>query len=326
MSMMFNVLKHYHPMIGVPWLERHQTVFPPPLPPPPAPLPHFCFAILCSPPWGLLAGKPNPSVLADAGINLSQGNDSGPLIPDINVPPGPSPNLLLPVIFLTSGSKCHFGSSKHVLGQGPIAFACLNVIHFNLNCAGPTWPPLPSGLVIPFATETTGVTPGDLVGGFLHMVADAAIQYGLNRLFNSSKVANLMERLTFRVFGGMVSKFAGFGINYHAGEWLGMTLSSLASTASGKVWANAAGQLLDNLLPSTIATLIGSPVGYSPGVTPIGGFGGGLEDRGHKAVQQAVDNYLNDPAVETHSSPPPTGPPPADAGASPPTRRRVAAR
>src|SRR5262249_39706434 len=56
--MQFNVLKHYPPMIAIPWLERHQAIFPPPAPPKPK-LPHFAAAVLCWGPWGILTGKKN---------------------------------------------------------------------------------------------------------------------------------------------------------------------------------------------------------------------------------------------------------------------------
>lgn len=131
--MRFNVLKHYHPMIGIPILEKHQAIFPPA--PTPVPLvPHIAAAVMCWGPWGILTGKPNPTeVSASGGMMMSQGTDIGPLIPHYNLVPPAPPNVLLLVIIPTSGSKSHFGAHGHLAPKGPIAFACLKNLNLNLN-------------------------------------------------------------------------------------------------------------------------------------------------------------------------------------------------
>lgn len=309
--MMFNVLKTYHVMIGIPIIERHQAIFPPAPAPVPS-VPHMCGAMLCMGPWGILTGKPNPTAIsASGGVMLSQGTDIGPLIPHFNLIPLAPPNALLPVIILTSGSKSHFGAHANVAPQGPVAFAVAVVVNFNLNCAGPAWPPLPSGLVITFNTHTTGASIGDIVAGALHMVVDAAIQFGLNRLFAAPRVASLFERLTARLLDPIVKRLTGYVILEFAvteltkSQWLGV----------------AADQVLLSILPAKVAGILGlgSPVGYSPGYTPIGGYGGSALDRGHGAAQRAIDKFFNTPAVEQHpSAAPNAGSPPAATGAPTP--------
>jgi len=73
----------------------------------------------------------------------------GFLIPHIRLPPAPA-NLLVPILFLFSGSKSHFGAHNHLTPKGPLAFACLMFVNLNVNCAGPTKPPFASGLVLAF--------------------------------------------------------------------------------------------------------------------------------------------------------------------------------
>jgi len=306
--MMFNVLKTYHVMIGIPFMELHQAIFPPKLAPDPK-VPHACAAMLCAGPWGILTGKPNPTeISASGGVMLSQGTDIGSLIPHYNVIPPAPPNALLPIIILTSGSKSHFGAHSHVAPKGPVAFACAKVVNFNLNCAGPAWPPLPSGIVITFNTHTTGVTIGDLVAGALHMVVDGLIQFGLNRLFSRAGVSDLGERIAQGALGPLL-KLVGYG-----------SVSALVERGLG-TWVGAATEESLFALPLTLAAIFGpgSPIGYSPGYTPVGGSDhwwnlGTWTDKGHGGVQNAVDKLFNSPSVEQHPS---QAPVPAAAPASP---------
>jgi hypothetical protein len=304
--MMFNVLKTYHVMIGIPWMELHQAVFPPVMAPVPK-VPHVCGAMLCVGPWGALTGKPNPTeISASGGVMLSQGTDIGPLIPHYNLTPPAPPNSLLPVIILTSGSKSHFGAHANTAPQGPVAFAIGFKVNFNLNCAGPMFPPLPSGVVLTFNTHTTGATIGDIVAGFAHMIVDGLIQFGLNRLFASARITALGERLAQGVLGPALSKL-GYG---SVQALIDMGIPRLGSL--GRYAGSIAEEFLFGLPVTLISVLgIGSPVGYSPGYTPVGGKGGGLLDRGHKGVQQAVDDLFNSPSIEQHPSTPPTPTPTA---------------
>ncbi len=316
--MFFNMLKDIHIMVSIPYIEMHNAVYPPPLPPTPPYLPHLSTAPLCVPPFGALTGKPNGTMFSDLSRTLSQGTDIGPLIPHIHIPPAP-PNVLLAVIFLTSGSKSHFGASRHVLEKGPAAFAVMKYASINLNCAGATWPPLPSGLVAAaWATNVTGVSVGDIVAGFAHIVLDALVQFGLNRLFNSRFMTNVFERLTYRLFGPLAFKVVGFTFNYHVGEWLSMAAGTFIRNESAVLFGRAGAAMVDAVVPTAIALLVGSPVGYSPGFSPVGGGDLGSNqpqnviDRGHTGLTHAVDDLFNDPGVDDYGDyPEPTGDPAA---------------
>lgn len=239
---------------------------------------------------------------------LSQGTDIGPLIPHYNAFPFAPANALLPLIFLCSGSKSHFGAHSHIAKKGPIAFACAVRVNFNLNCAGPAAPPLPSGLVITFNTHTTGVTIGDIIAGALHLGFDLLLQWGLNRLFSRPGVTELTERIAQGVLGPFL-KFLGVG-----------SVSYLVEQGLGK-WAGAAVEEFLFALPGTLPAIFvaGSPAGYSPGYTPAGGSGhpwnvSTYTDKGHTGVQKVVDNLFNSPSVEQHPSQPPAPTPAPDAG------------
>jgi hypothetical protein len=302
----FNVLKDIHLMVSIPYIEMHNAVYPPPLPPTPPYLPHLSIAPLCVPPWGGLTGKPNGDILADVSRTLSQGTDIGPLIPHIHIPMAP-PNVLLAVIFLTSGSKSHFGASRHVLPKGPTAFAVMHYASLNLNCAGYTWPPLPSGLVASaWATNVTGVSVGDFVAGFAHMIFDALVQFGLNRFFNSSFMSSVFERLTFKLFGPLAMRYLGFTFNYHVGEWLSMAAGTFLTRPTAVLFGRAGAAMVDNIIPTAVALLVGSPVGYSPGFSPVGGGDLGqyqpqnIVDRAHTGLTNIVDDLFNDNGVDDY--------------------------
>jgi hypothetical protein len=319
--MEFRVLKDYHTMIGVPWLEKHDAVFPPGVPS--KLIPHVCTAPLCIPPWGGLTGLPNGNVLSSAnGRTLGRGSDIGPLIPHINIPPAP-PNLLLPIILLASGSKSHFGANRDVTPQGPVAFACLKYIHFNLNCAGPTAPPLPSGFVFPWNTHVTGVTWGDIVSGLAHMVADSLIQYGMNKLFASKLFEKFSTYVSSKIASAILPHLAQGGLLRMLGV---KTMSDLLQALGHPVWGYG---VVDQALGLILADVIGSPLGYSrTGPYSPGNIPGDVLDpkseqypEGRDAVQQAVDSYLNNPSVEQHPSQPPaqpSAPPPQTPSQQPP--------
>lgn len=288
--MMFNVLKHYHVMVAIPWIEQHQAIFPPVMAPVPA-VPHVAGAMLCIGPWGALTGKPNPTEhSASGGQVMSQGTDIGPLIPHYNLTPPAPPNSLIPILLLTSGSKSHFGAHKSQAPKGPVAFAIAVVVNFNLDCAGPAWPPLPAGVVITFNTHMTGATIGDIVSGFLHMIVDAAIQFGLNRLFASARIGNFFENLTQRALGPAF-RALGYG-NIQAMVQYGIP----GLGRFGRNVGSMAEEFVFNLMGTAVGVAIGSPLGYSAGQTqdqsapgPVGGKVGDALDAAHGAVQEYID-------------------------------------
>jgi hypothetical protein len=289
--MMFNVLKNYHIMIGIPIIEMHQAILPPDPSPKPA-VPHMTGAALCLGIWGAATGLPNPKELSSSGgMMMSQGTNIGPGIPHYNIIPPFPPNALLPLIIGLSGSRSLFGASGHSAPQGPIAFACLNVANLNLNCAGPAWPPMPSGLVIVFNTHTVGVTAGDIVGGILHMGMDMLVEFAINRLFGSKAVSGFFDRLAARALapllgrlgsGSLASAIAsGIGLG-RLGTWLGMSAQATVSS-----------------LPGTLVSVlgVGTPISYSAPWSPVGGNAypwqvGSWEDSIHRGTTNAVDDYL----------------------------------
>jgi hypothetical protein len=304
--MMCGVLKHYHVMVSIPALELHQAILPPSFVPVPK-VPHLAGAALFLGPWGAITGKPNLTEFsASGGIMMIRGTDIGPLIPHYNVIPPAPPNALLAVIIPTSGSKAHFGSHAHVAPQGPIAVACLGSVQFNLNCAGPAAPPLPAGLVIPFNTHLVGMSPGDFVGGLLHMIADAGLQFVVNRFFSLSKVSGFFEDLAEGALRPLMRALGSGNVT---------SIIEGAMSRSFPKLGPFLGQVLEETLfavPSTLGGLaLGTPLGYSPSLSPIGGQDGQLEDLGHAAAQKAVDDFFGTSDVDEYPSGPGDFPAPA---------------
>jgi hypothetical protein len=287
--MMCNVLKNYHVMMGI---DLHDGLMPP-LAVPAKNLPYGVVAPLKLGPWGAITGKSRTDVCHSGfGETLIRGTDIGPLIPHIGVP-----QYLLPLIILTSASKSEFGASSVMTPDGPVAIACLVVANLNLNCMGPTCPPLPFGIVPAVATTTAGVTAMDLLCGALTLIFDAAVQYGLNRLLNSSGASRFVNWIT----RGLGQRVAAAGLE-------------LAVTSLDSHLAQFLGRgMIEQAIPTLIGLLIGSPLGYSiPSVNtgqvdaegqPVLSSPGGI-------VYDGVGNYLNNPSVPPVGDyPTPTGDP-----------------
>jgi hypothetical protein len=289
----FNVLKNWHPMIGA---DPHDLM-PPGSPSITGKAPYFCVSILMG--TGVTA-KWGPSTESHYGWTMQRTTDIGPLIPHFG-----APNLLLPLIWLFSGSKSYFGSTQ-VLSEGkPVAVAVAKTINMNLNCAGPTkWPPWPWNVVMAFTTHEAEFTKGDFWAGLAQMAVDSAVQFGLARLFNLGPITrwttSIYERFLFgpivnRLFPAMGSNFAAtFLFKHHFQEFM---LKGIAIQ-----------------LPLHIAgLLLGTPVGYSPGFAPVGSGLYGMEDKGHDALRDWINGVPNQ-----HPSAPPPGsatPTPAADGA-----------
>jgi hypothetical protein len=170
------------------------------------------------------------------------------------------------------------------------------VVGFNLDCAGPAWPPLPSGVVITFNTHMTGATIGDIIAGALHMLVDMAIQFGLNRFFAWSRVGNFFENIAQGALGPILRRL-GYGNVQALIEYGVPRLGPL-----GRNVGSMAEEFLFNLPGTLVGFGIGSPLGYSGGQTqdrssptPVGGYVGDRADEGHGAVQRAIDDYFNSP-------------------------------
>lgn len=302
----FNVLKRSHVMIGLPFLEWHDYLPPPGITP--AKAGHLCGGILACGVWGVISTirkvndeGPNKDVLTAGNHALSRTHDMGPLIPHYNLLPPAPPNLLLPVFLLASGSKAYMGASTVQFNKGSAAFAIAVKVNFNLNCAGATLPPLPSGLVIAMPqTVEVGVTMGDMIAGLANMVFDAALQFILNRLFSSKFMGSVFSRISGRVLPAVLQNFMKWPTST-----LGMKLATVFGEKVGFWAAQAGGQVVKNAVGVAVGILVGSPIGYSPGWSPTGGSDwdkwitpgaseyqpGNQNSLQHDKRQKAIDDY-----------------------------------
>ena len=298
------VLKHLHPMIGV---DFHDEISPPGVPVPS--IPHLVAGILCFPPWGVVTGKCNSTVWTTTAMSLAQGTDMGFFIPHIPLPPAPA-NILAPIITLASGSKSHFGAQNHKTPAGPLAFACLVVVNLNLNCGGPTRPPLPSGFVLAvFQLTWQGVTWGDIIAGALHMLVDALVQFGINRFLSTGLGGKALNWLTGKIAGAIASRVSVMGVRLST---LGVTSLGdlIQAVMGGSRLSRFLGYGFAEQLPGILAGLgVGTPIGYSPDLAPTS-QGGNLADKGQAAaahgIDSALDRMFNSPTLEQHPSAPPT--------------------
>jgi hypothetical protein len=85
-------------------------------------------------------------------------------------------------------------------------------------------------------------------------------------------------------------------------KWPMSTLGMQLAEKIGEKWgfrvAIAGAQVVGNLIGVGVGLLVGSPIGYSPQWSPVGGSGWGTAaqpgtwtGKGHDAAQEAVDEY-----------------------------------
>jgi hypothetical protein len=281
--MVFCALMTIHPMVGV---DFHDGI-PPPGPVMVPKIPHFTVATLK---WLLPTSAPTPKVQGPFGFSLmQQGTDIGNFIPHV------AANYLLPLVIATSGSKSHFGASTVQSEGKPTAAALLIAVNPNLNCSGPAMPPLPSGFVIAPNTVLVGMTLGDIIGGIFSMAVDCAIQFGLNRLFDSKLAGRLFSRIQGPIVRALIP---------NAPRW--MSLSTALIGQSSRILSNpVVANTLGNLIPTAVGVLLGSPLGYTP-PTGIVGFGSSAVNdwaRGKgEALGNAVSSLFDDPATPQYPS------------------------
>jgi hypothetical protein len=277
---------HSDPMIGV---DLHDEAAPPGTPAPC--VPHVVAGLLCTPPWGLKTGKPNPKVWATGGMVVSQGSDMGVFIPHIPVPAAPA-NLLAPLMNATSGSKSNFGVHKNRAPQGALAAASGGTVGLNLNCGGSASPPMLSGAVLAlFQTVKQGFTLGDVLAGALRAAADAFVQHRLNQFFQNGWGADFVTVLKDRVIGAIAPRATSLAVR----------LAPLGTRAAGAIVREllefvGIGSTREALkVGSSIA--LGSPIGYSPPWSE-GAKIGGYEDQIQNTVLDSLDRLFEDPTIE----------------------------
>jgi len=288
----FNALMTMHPMIGV---DFHDGV-PPPGPVVVPKMPHFVAAMMK---WALPTSKPAPKVLGPLGPLMKQGTDIGNFIPHIAV------EYLAVLYTATSGSKSEFGAST-VLSQGdPTAAAILLVVNMNLNCSGPSLPPVPLGFVIAPNTVSVGMTLGDVLGGLFAMATDSIIQYGLNKLFSS----NMMSKFFVRLQGPLVRALIPNAPRF-------TSLVTVLFGQSSRILSNpVVANTLGNLIPTGLGVLMGSPLGYSPKLAPTNMGAGKVNELAQSAghsLGNSISKLFDHPATPEYPSPAPAS------GATPP--------
>jgi hypothetical protein len=230
--MMFNVLIEWHPMIGV---DLHEDVLPPA---PPVPMaPHLTAATLN---WIIPAAMSSKTFATFVHARIMQrGTDIQSLIPHIPLTPA---GALAPVLTVFSGSKSHFGPRSVEVEGTPVAVALLGAVNVNLNCGDL---PMPTGYVLAPNTVVAGMTLGDVLGGLFAMMADTAMQYGMNAVLGPMGAlgggiagALLGSPLGFSFNGnghgypGLIGRLMGLGSDgaRNVGETLGDTLTGADTT------------------------------------------------------------------------------------------------
>jgi hypothetical protein len=274
------VLITVHPMLGV---DFHDTI------PPPGPvmvpnIPHFCGATLR---WVMPTHKKADTVEAIGFCVMQQGTDIGNLIPHVC-----APHYLLPLVILVSGSKSHFGVATVQVCGSPIAVALAVIYNFNLNCAGATRPPLPTGLVIAPNTVIASMTLGDFLGGLFAMIIDGAIQFGLNKLFASGAATRFFTRLQGPLIRALVPNAPRF-----------ITPVTAFLAQSSRILSNPyVANTLGNLVPTLVGVGLGSPLGYAPGFAPIGNAATGISDWGRSQGEALGNAITGGPQTEQFPS------------------------
>ncbi len=264
--MMFNVLRWFHPMVGVDW---HIPVLPPgPLP---SPGPYAVAQIMGNP--VSITKLYTTTVFADSTQQaMVKGTDIGLMTPHI----GPF-SLIIAVEMIMAGSKSHFGPSAiNVVDQtgapGNPAAACLVVANLNLNCGFPF--PTPLGVVITFNTSAVGMTWGDILGGVFSMVMDWCFQTLINILcfkylgFVGKSLRRMGQRVASRLGIRTLDRAAARGASRAAWRAARRAGSTKSLSAFQREAQAAAARRLDRFVSTftlggenVVNAVIGSPLG-----------------------------------------------------------------
>jgi hypothetical protein len=113
-------------------------------------------------------------LFADGMEVVSRGHEPKYLIiPHLNLFPLPpaTPNLLIPLLLLTSSNKCQFAVGSVVGKDGPIAVSIFKYVGINQSCQ--EYCTAPFSLCINWGTVELGFTWGDLVATLLCFAFDA---------------------------------------------------------------------------------------------------------------------------------------------------------
>ncbi len=291
-------LNTIQPIVGC---DAHKAIPPPPPAPPPF-TPHVVvwgegwsqkvnflgMAMATSKAASPESGAPKP-VACGYGYAVGRTHDAGPH-------PGHIwPNVLLPLIMLGAGSKSEFASGTVKIGTASgaqdMAVAVAFAVNMNLDCFDFPMPPAPSGVVIAAAnTVFAGLTWADVGRGFVGMVIDSALTWFVGAA--CAVVTGAMSGLLSRAAGSslMSGMLDGMAANFK-GPWASSIFTEEAPnlfSRNGQLFGDSIRrftQAAGNVPARDLVTAaygyalgtwgLGTPLGYSPAYTPVGGGGAG---------------------------------------------------
>ncbi len=228
-----SMLTNIQPMVGVDW--HFGTPGPPVIP---FLMPHFVSQVLGG---FATSAKLVPTVLSHNFITLQRGTDIGMGIGHV------APNILFPILVLTSGSVSEFAAFSVLIKGQPTAAAVGVYVNPNLNCGDPV--PAPLNIVIAPGTNMVGMSLADIFAGLISMVIDVIIGY------------------------------VAFTLGNLGGKYLQKGFSRAASSIAGKMSARAAlfvplkgstkfvTEIGEQVFGKAVGYVTGSPVGPSFGPT-----------------------------------------------------------
>lgn len=279
---MHAILKTWHPMLGVdfhiPW--------PPGSPAPaPAPVPYKTGMALFG--TGLMSSYAPSHNTMGMGCTMQQGTDIGTLIAHIG-----APSLTLPIEWVFSSSKSHFGVSRYKAEGKPIAVALLLVANPNLNCGTPL--PTPTGVVLALNTHFVGMTLADFLGGLAFMAADFLLQAVLQKLGDRG-AGFIARRLVPPVMSRTAAK-AALRSRGVPGRAINAAARALRDSQRTRA-ASAYGRVVTRGVPVAVSGVAGGPMGADLGLAGVPTPGGYAADRARTAIQ----SYQNNGSVEEHT-------------------------
>lgn len=297
----FPVLSTLQPIVG---FDLHKTI-PPPPPAGPLPVLHpVVWGVGLSQKSGLMwavatSRACSPESLCTKPIAVGGGHacgrthDAGPHLGHA------WPNLLMPLLIMGSTSKAEFGSGTVKVGTagGPKDMA-VNVgqaINFNLHCQEFPLPPTPSGFAIAVNYNVrAGFALMDFVRGLIQMGLDMAITWAVSALCTSlmGSIKGVLERTADQTIWAAIWKGIKGGFSFASKKGLvsarGLVNDGAGYFASngrlfvdswgalGKaakyMWKNDSEGQTVGVIASALSTFgAGTPTGYSPQYTPVGG-------------------------------------------------------
>jgi hypothetical protein len=299
----FPVLTTLQPIVGV---DMHKSI-PPPPPAGPLLVPHpvvwgvglsqwtsFMWAVATSKATSPESKCPKP-IAVGAGHACGRTHDAGPHAGHL------WPNVLLPLVLLGSASKAEFGSGKVKVGTATgtldMAVNVAYAMNFNLDCQEFPLPPMPTGMAFTiYYNVTAGFSLMDFVRGLIQMGVDLLISWAVGAICAvlTGAIKGLISGLTkggvFAAIGSAIKGNFDFGFTTQAGltsakglfnDGAGYFASNgrlfvdawkALPTSAAWAWKNAPVDQTLNIVGGALSTFgLGTPTGYSPQYTPVGG-------------------------------------------------------